>query len=209
MNDSDIISHTIAFAETQLTDVDSGHDINHALRVLSNARLISRKEPCNLLVVELASILHDIADSKFNKGDEEKGLSVINRYLLGISVKNEIIEQVIYVIRNLSYSKGDIENKSKELEIVQDADRLDAIGAIGIARAFSYGGYMSRPFFVPSIKPNTDESKKNPTTINHFFEKLLLIKDKMNTKMGKKLAKQRHDIMEQYIQFFFEEWFVD
>jgi len=168
--------------------------------------------PADLLVVELAALLHDIADSKFHGGDEEIGPAVAGDFLGSLAINEPVIEHVQQIIRHISFKSGFTKSNfhSIELDIVQDADRLDAIGAIGIARAFSYGGFKGREIYNPEIQPNlnmTKEEYKNSSapTINHFYEKLLLLKDKMNTPTGKKLASQRHAFMETYLKQFYSE----
>jgi len=182
-------------------------------RVYKNALLLAADETCNLEVVQLAALLHDIADSKFHGGDETVGPKVAREFLTSENVSEDTIEHVVKIIENISFKGGNFEKKftSKELEIVQDADRLDAIGAVGIARTFNYGGYKNREIYNPEILPNLKMSKeeyKNSTapTINHFYEKLLLLKDKMNTESGKKIAQQRHAFMESFLEQFYNEW---
>ena len=158
-------------------------------------------------------MLHDIADSKFHDGDETVGPKVAREFLTSENVSEETINHVVAIIENISFKGGNFEKQftSKELEIVQDADRLDAIGAVGIARTFNYGGFKNREIYNPEIAPNLKMSKeeyKNSTapTINHFYEKLLLLKDKMNTETGKKIAQQRHEFMEKFLEQFYKEW---
>jgi uncharacterized protein len=210
--DSVIIDKTIRFVRTTLKDAEGGHDWWHIHRVWNNAKLIAKTEKTNTLIVELAALLHDIADSKFHNGDEEIGPDTAGKFLKSINVDEEIIEHVQQIIRHISFKSGFDKPgfHSIELDIVQDADRLDAIGAIGIARAFNYGGFKGREIYNPQIKPNlnmTKEEYKNSDapTINHFYEKLLLLKDKMNTSTGKKLAGQRHDFMASYLKQFYSE----
>jgi uncharacterized protein len=212
MQHSEIIDKTILFVRTTLQNAEGGHDWWHIQRVYTNAKLIAATEDCDLLTVELAALLHDIADSKFHNGDEEIGPKTAGNFLLSINVDQQIINHVQQIIRHISFKSGfdKLSFESPELRIVQDADRLDAIGAIGIARAFSYGGFKGREIYNPEIKPNLNMSKeeyKNTTapSINHFYEKLLLLKDKMNTSSGKKLAEQRHAFMKSYLEQFFME----
>lgn len=208
-----VINKTINFVKKQLENAESGHNWFHMERVYNNALLIAKEETCNLEVVQLAALLHDIADSKFHDGDETVGPRVARAFLTSENVSEETINHVVLIIENISFKGGNFEKKftSKELEIVQDADRLDAIGAVGIARTFNYGGFKNREIYNPEIKPNLKMSKeeyKNSTapTINHFYEKLLLLKDKMNTETGKKIAQQRHDFMETFLEQFYNEW---
>jgi uncharacterized protein len=212
MEHSELIKATVEFVREILKNAEGGHDWWHIQRVWTNAKLIAQTEDADLLTVELAALLHDIADSKFHNGDEDIGPRTAGNYLQSMNVDSAIIEHVQQIIRHMSF-KSSFDKPafhSPELAIVQDADRLDAIGAIGIARAFTYGGFKGRELYNPEIKPNLNMSKeeyKNTSapTINHFYEKLLLLKDKMNTGTGKKLAQQRHDFMETYLNQFYAE----
>ncbi|MFN0292932.1 HD domain-containing protein [Pedobacter helvus] len=208
-----ILTQTINFVKKTLATAEAGHDWFHIERVYKTAQTINKTEKADVLVVALAALLHDIADSKFNGGDEEIGPQKAGDFLASIGVQPEIINEVKLIIKNLSFkaSFGEINYASKELDVVQDADRLDAIGAIGIARAFTYGGFKNRVLYDPAIKPNlqmTKEEYKNTTapTINHFYEKLLLLKDLMKTETGKAMAQQRHDFMLTYLEQFYAEW---
>ncbi len=208
-----IISQTEKFVKDTLAGAEAGHDWWHIQRVANNAKLISKTEKADQLVVSLAVLLHDIADSKFHDGDEEAGPQAAGKFLTSISVEADIIEHVQQIIRNMSFrsSLGELTFHSKELEIVQDADRLDAIGAIGIARTFAYGGFKNREIYNPEIPAvlnmNKDEYKASTApSINHFYEKLLLLKDKMNTDAGRKIAIERHKFMESYLKQFRNEW---
>ena len=208
-----IINNTILFVKNQLAHAEGGHDWFHIERVYKNALLIAEEEECDLTVVKLAALLHDIADSKFHGGDETVGPKTARTFLESQNVSEDIILHVIAIIENISFKGGNFEKKfnSKELEIVQDADRLDAIGAIGIARTFNYGGFKNRPLYNPHIQPNLNMSKEEyknseSPTLNHFYEKLLLLKDKMNTETGKKIAQKRHDFMVTFLSQFYAEW---
>jgi uncharacterized protein len=208
-----IIDNTILFVKKQLTHAEGGHDWFHIERVYKNALLIAKEEDCDLTVVKLAALLHDIADSKFHGGDESVGPKIAREFLESQNISEEIISHVIAIIENISFKGGNFEKTfaSKELAIVQDADRLDAIGAIGIARTFNYGGFKNRPIYNPNIQPKLNMSKEEyknseAPTINHFYEKLLLLKDKMNTETGKKIAKKRHDFMVHFLAQFYAEW---
>ena len=208
-----IINNTILFVKNQLTHAEGGHDWFHIERVYKNALLIAEEEKCDLTVVKLGALLHDIADSKFHGGDETVGPKTARTFLESQNVSEDIILHVIAIIENISFKGGNFEKKfnSKELEIVQDADRLDAIGAIGIARTFNYGGFKNRPLYNPNIQPNLNMSKEEyknseSPTLNHFYEKLLLLKDKMNTETGKKIAQTRHDFMVTFLSQFYAEW---
>ena len=207
-----IIEKTIAFVKQKLKNAEGGHDWFHIERVYKNAILISESENCNETIVKLGALLHDIADSKFHNGDESVGPKIAREFLESENVKENIIEHVINIINNISFKGGNFEKKftSIELDIVQDADRLDAIGAIGIARAFNYGGFKNRQLYNPDIIPNLSMSKEeyknsDSPTLTHFYEKLLLLKDKMNTKTGKKIAQNRHEYMEAFLTQFYDE----
>ena len=209
----EIIEHTIRFVKEQLKNAEGGHDWFHIERVYKNALLIAKEEKCDLEVVKLAALLHDIADSKFHNGDESVGPKTARMFLEAQNVTEETILHVIAIIENISFKGGNFDQQfhSKELAIVQDADRLDAIGAIGIARTFNYGGFKNRTLYNPEIAPNLSMSKEEykkseAPTINHFYEKLLLLKDKMNTETGKKIAKKRHDFMVHFLAQFYAEW---
>ena len=210
---TDLISNTILFVKQQLADAEGGHDWFHIERVYKNSLLLLQKETCDETVVKLGALLHDIADSKFHKGDETIGPKTARAFLEKEEVGEETITHVLHIIENISFKGGNFEKQfhSKELDIVQDADRLDALGAIGIARTFNYGGFKNRPLYNPQIPPNLrmtkDEYKSNSApTLNHFYEKLLLLKDKMNTETGKQMAKERHHFMELFLSQFYAEW---
>ena len=208
------IQKTITFVKETLKNAEAGHDWFHINRVYNNAILIAKGEEVDLFVVQLAALLHDIADSKFNDGDENIGPLKAQDFLHSLEIDTNTTTHIVKIIANMSYSKSlgnDALFTSKELQVVQDADRLDAIGAIGIARAFTYGGYKNRLLYDPEIKPNVNQSKEaykksTAPTINHFYEKLLLLKDKMNTKTGKKIAVGRHQFMELFLDQFYKEW---
>lgn len=209
----ELINKTISFVKAKLENAEGGHDWFHIERVFKNAVLIAKNEDCNVIVVKLSALLHDIADSKFHEGDESVGPKIARDFLESENVDEEIITHVVHIIENISYKGGNFEKKfsSLELDVVQDADRLDAIGAIGIARAFNYGGFKNRALYDPKIAPNSrmskEEYKKNDApTLNHFYEKLLLLKDKMNTDTGKQIAKERHRYMEGFLAQFYAEW---
>lgn len=209
----DYIEKTAAFVQEKLQHAESGHDWWHILRVWNNTKLILESETADSLVCELTALLHDIADSKFHDGDETIGPRIAGEFLDSLGLDQSTIEHVQNIILNMSYkaSLAEVKFHSKELEIVQDADRLDAIGAIGIARAFNYGGYKNREIYNPTIPIEENLSKeayKNTTapTINHFYEKLLLLKDKMNTDTAQKIAAQRHQYMEDFLTQFYAEW---
>lgn len=208
-----LISKTVEYVKDQLKDAEGGHDWFHIERVWKSALHIAEAEDCDTTVVQLGALLHDIADSKFHGGDETIGPRTARAFLETNDVDESIISHVVGIIENISFKGGNFERtfSSKELEVVQDADRLDAIGAIGIARAFNYGGFKNRALYDPAIQPNMamskEEYKKSTApTITHFYEKLLLLKDKMNTDTGKRLAQARHDYMEGFLAQFYAEW---
>jgi uncharacterized protein len=213
MMNSNLIDATVKFVKAELENAEGGHDWFHIERVYKNALLIANGENCDILVVKLAALLHDIADSKFHNGDESLGPKKARLFLESENVTEKTVVHVINIIDNISFKGGNVIKNfhSIELDIVQDADRLDAIGAIGIARTFNYGGFKNRSIYNPEIAPNLNMSKeeyKNSTapTINHFYEKLLLLKDKMNTKTGKEIAIQRHHFMRSFLSQFYAEW---
>jgi uncharacterized protein len=208
-----LIEDTLAFVKEGLSEAEAGHDWWHTYRVWQNAKHIGKQENANMIIVELSALLHDIADAKFYDGDETIGPETARAFLATKGVDESVIEHVVNIIRHMSF-KNSLEGtawSSPELLVLQDADRLDAIGAIGIARAFSYGGFKGRAFYDPEIPPNLnmtkEEYKKSAApTINHFYEKLLLLKDKMNTSSGRKMAEERHRFMELYLEQFYKEW---
>jgi len=208
-----LVQKASEFAKATLQGAETGHDWAHTERVLRNARQILAGESADGEVVELAALLHDIADAKFHNGDEELGPKLAGEFLKQEGLDDKRTEQVCNIIRHMSF-KGGNENTawtSLEMEIVQDADRLDAIGAIGIARAFNYGGFKNRSLYNPEIAPNLKMSKEayrksDAPTLNHFYEKLFLLKDRMNTTTGKKMALVRHQFMEAFVNQFLAEW---
>lgn len=216
MNKKLILKNTKDFVKNTLSKDSTGHDWWHIYRVWKLSLYIAKKEKNKkLFIVELGALLHDIADFKFHNGDETVGPKVAREWLERQNVPEEIITQVVHIVESISYKGAKVKNTMQSLEgkIVQDADRLDALGAIGIARTFAYGGYKGREMYNPHIKPEihtNSKSYKNSTgpTINHFYEKLLLLKDKMNTKTAKQLALKRHKFMEKYLEEFYREWDV-
>lgn len=208
-----IVDATIIFVKQQLEGAEAGHDWFHIERVYRNALRIADYENCHREVVQLAALLHDIADSKFHGGDESIGPKTARTFLESQHTDEATIDHVVKIIENISFKGGKTDRtfSSLELDIVQDADRLDAIGAIGIARTFNYGGFKNRPLYDPAIAPNLhmtkEEYKASQTpTLNHFYEKLLLLKDRMNTATGKKMAEDRHRFMEVFLAQFYAEW---
>ena len=216
MTDTQIVEETITFVKETLQGAEGGHDWFHIQRVFRNSLLIAKDEKVDILTVSLAALLHDIADAKFHSGDEAIGPKLARQFLESLPLNKKIINHVVGIIENMSF-KNSLEKEQKnrfntlELQVVQDADRLDAIGAIGIARAFNYGGFKNRQIHNPDIAPKLNMSKaeykaSDAPTINHFYEKLLLLKDKMNTKTGKRLAEERHQFMLNYLEQFYKEW---
>ncbi len=216
MTKEKIIEATIEFVKDRLKNAEGGHDWWHIYRVWKTAKQIAKSEKVDNFIVELGALLHDIADSKFNDGDETIGPKVAKDFLKLQRLDKEVIVHINEIIKNISFKGGkEIQKfKSAELDVIQDADRLDALGAIGIARTFNYGGFKNREIYNPEIPPNltmTKEEYKNSTapTINHFYEKLLLLKDRMNTETGKRMAEERHKFMEEYLKQFYKEWGFD
>jgi uncharacterized protein len=213
MTEQEIIQATIEYVKRELANAEGGHDWFHIERVWNNTKTIAKTEQVDMLVVQLAALLHDIADSKFNNGNEEIGPQKAVEFLESLEADEEVIWHVESIIKNISFKGGNFKGDfhSAELDVVQDADRLDALGAIGIARAFNYGGFKGRELYNPETPPNLNMTKEeyktsSAPTINHFYEKLLLLKDRMNTATGKQMAEQRHEFMEEYLKQFYAEW---
>jgi uncharacterized protein len=212
-NSQHLIANTISFVKKELENAEGGHDWFHIERVYKNSLLIASEENVDLTIISLGALLHDIADSKFHGGDETVGPIKARNFLETQNISEETIVHVINIIENISFKGGNKSQKfnSKELAVVQDADRLDALGAIGIARTFNYGGFKNRAIYDPNIPPNLNmtpaeyKASKAPT-INHFYEKLLLLQDLMNTNSGKRIAKERHIFMETFLTQFYSEW---
>jgi len=213
MNQEIVIQKTIDFVKEALSDAEGGHDWWHIYRVWKLSKHIAQTENVDNFVIELGALLHDIADSKFHNGDEEIGPRKAREFLSSLHIQEEVIIHVENIISNISFKGGKHTQKFKspELDVVQDADRLDAMGAIGITRTFNYGGHKGREIYNPEIKPNLNMTKEeyknsNAPTLNHFYEKLLLLKDRMNTNTGKSMAEHRHKYMEQFLDEFYKEW---
>lgn len=212
MDKNNIILQTTEFVKDKLKNDSSGHDWWHIYRVLTLSRKLQKTEGGDLFIIELAALLHDVADWKFNT-NENSGLKIVSDWLETQHVNSETIKSVLYIIDHISY-KGEgeaYEMKPIEGKIVQDADRLDAIGAIGIARTFAFGGFKGNEMHNPDFKPIADMKfdqykKSKGTTINHFYEKLLLLKNLMNTNSAKLIAESRHAFMEHYLERFYNEW---
>lgn len=212
MNQNDIIQRTAEYIKQEFSDDSSGHDWWHIYRVWKTSIAICEQEKADAFIVQLAALLHDLDDWKFNDSDDETPLRA-KAWLESCGVNSGITQAVCNIIMNISYKGAGVANKMDSLEgfIVQDADRLDAIGAIGIGRAFAYGGYKNRPLYAPDSPPTMHasfEAYKNSksATINHFYEKLLLLKDRMNTPAAKRIAEQRHDVMVKFLDQFMKEW---
>jgi uncharacterized protein len=208
----EVVENAKEFVKTSLENAEGGHDWFHIQRVLNNALLIAKNEDANIFVVTLGALLHDIADYKFHNGDESVGPAIARVFLESQNVNEEVIFHVVKIIENISFKGGNTTRQfnSNELNIVQDADRLDALGAIGIARTFNYGGFKGRALYDPETKPNLNMTKEEyktskAPTINHFYEKLLLLKGLMNTSSGRKIAEERHQFMELYLKQFYAE----
>jgi len=212
MTQQDILQKTVEYVKQEFSDDSSGHDWWHIYRVWKNAITISEHEKADSFVVQLAALLHDLDDWKFNKSEDETPLRA-KAWMESCNVEPGIVDQVCEIIMHISYKGANVENKMKSIEgfIAQDADRLDAIGAIGIGRAFAYGGYKNRmmydPDFPPQLHATFDQYKNSKSaTINHFYEKLLLLKDMMNTPTAKRIARQRHEVMLKFLDQFMSEW---
>lgn len=212
MNDQEIINKTIEFVKETLKDAEWGHDWRHIYRVWKTAKHIAQTEKVDMLIVELWALLHDIADAKFYDGDDTVGPRKAKEFLESLKIDQNIVNHIEKIVKNVSFKGGNHQQEfiSAELDVVQDADRLDALGAIGIARAFNYGWSRNRGIYNPEDKPKigmTKEAyyKNNGSSINHFYEKLLLLKDRMNTKTGKNIAQHRHEYMENYLEEFYKE----
>ena len=211
----ELIKKTVELVKQKLEGTESGHDWFHIERVWKLSLKIQEKEGGDKLIIELAALLHDIADPKFHNGDETIATKIVTEFLTEQNLDSETIEKVIFIIENMSFkNRNDApDNLPLELKIVQDADRLDAIGAIGIARTFNFGGYKNNLMYHPDIEPKLNQSKEeykksNGTTINHFYEKLLLLKDLLNTKTAQEIAEHRHQFMLQFLDEFYKEWNV-
>lgn len=208
----DRIETTEAFVKSELRKDSSGHDWHHIDRVRKNARLIWDKEQKgDWFIIEMAALLHDIPDEKLND-TEEAGWAKLDSFLSGLKLESELVNKIKDCIETVSFKGGRvIELNSIEAEIVQDADRLDALGAIGIARTFAFGGKKEHPIFDPEISAREEMTlaeyrSGKSSSVNHFYEKLLMLKDKMNTKHAKKLAEERHNFMESFLEQFYSEW---
>lgn len=208
-----LINQTIEYVKHELAKAEGGHDWWHIYRVWKLSLKIAETEQVDQFVVQLGALLHDIADSKFHEGDEQLGPDKARRFLDSLNLEKTVTDHVVKIVANISFKGGNEKQsfRSAELDVIQDADRLDAMGAIGIARTFNYGGYKNREIYNPEIKPDLNMTKEqyknsNAPTINHFYEKLLLLKDRMNTTTGKNMALKRHAFMERFLEEFYQEW---
>ena len=214
MTKQEIIEHTVNYLQQEFANESTGHDWYHIERVWKLSKKIATKEGNNdLFIVEMGALLHDIADHKFHGGDDSIGPKVAQEYLSQFSLENNEVEKIVAIVKEISYKGAGVPTpmSSNEGKIVQDADRLDAIGAIGIARTFAYGGSKNRPIYDPNIKPICHTSfaaykTSTAPTINHFYEKLLTLRDKMNTPTAKIEAERRHDFMEEFLRNFYTDW---
>ena len=211
-NQQEIINQTIKYVKEILKNAEGGHDWWHVHRVWNTAKTIAEQEDVDSFVVDLAALLHDIADRKFHNNDEEIGPKRAHQFMLDVGVDKDRAEHVKNIIANMSFKGGQQRQfDSLELQVAQDADFLDAIGAVGIGRTFSYGGFVQQPMYSPEIPPKLNMTKEEyynsiSTTVNHFYEKLLTLKDRMNTKTGRKMAEGRHKLMEEFLQRFYDEF---
>lgn len=215
MDKNKIIENTIAFIKKQFCEEGSGHDWFHIERVYKNSCYILKEETsADEFVVKMTALLHDVDDWKFSV-DNKTNTSRIEKFLNKQNVEENDIEKITSIIKTLSFKGGVVNSTQYTIEgmIVQDADRLDSIGAIGVARAFTYGGYKNNIIYDPNVSLKTftllEEVKEKNTTINHFYEKLLKLKDLMNTDIGKKLAQERHDYMQNFLNQFYKEWNIE
>lgn len=213
MNKQLVIQKTAVFVKERLENDTSGHDWWHTYRVWKLSVFIAKAEGADEFIVQLAALLHDVADWKFNKNNLKAGSNVSRKWLSKLCLDERTIREVCYIVENISFKGARVKSdmRTKEGEVVQDADRLDSLGAIGIARTFAYGGHKGRKIYDPDIKPILHKSfeeysNAKSSSINHFYEKLLLLKDLMNTKTGKKIAQKRHRFLKIFLREFLKEW---
>ncbi|WP_066175692.1 HD domain-containing protein [Bacillus marinisedimentorum] len=206
-----VVEKAVDFARKELGEETTGHDWHHIERVWGTTRHIAEEEGADMQVCELAALLHDIADEKLNDSEEE-GLGKVRDWLMSVSLPDSETNHVMEIISTMSFKGGGgPEVRTLEGKVVQDADRLDAIGAIGIARAFTYAGAKGQPIFDPGLPPRDEMTKTEyrtgkSTAVNHFYEKLLKLKDLMNTETGMKMAEERHRFMVGFLRQFYSEW---
>jgi uncharacterized protein len=213
MDNGTIIKKTAEYVKQKFENFEGSHDWWHIYRVWQTAKHIAKEEKVDMFIVELAALLHDIADFKYHDADENLGAKTAREWLESLDVDKTIVDHVCSIVKHISFKGALIENmiSTKEGNVVQDADRLDSLGAIGIARAFAYGGSKDRPLYTPGEKHklhnNVEDYVKNgASTIAHFYEKMLLLRDRMNTEAGRRLAKKRHVFMEDFLERFYQEW---
>jgi len=213
MDKQAILDKTRDYIKKELSGDGSGHDWWHIHRVTKIAMQIGCKEKADLFIIELGAMLHDLGDFKFHNGDHTVGPKMVKEWLQNMNTDIDTINKVVTIVNEISYKGADVETPMSTLEgeIVQDADRLDAMGAIGVARTFAYGGSKGREIYNPDVKPEQhdnfeDYKNSKAPTINHFYEKLLLLKDRMNTKTAENLADKRHEFMKEYLDQFYKEW---
>ncbi len=212
MDNKEVINKTIDFVKDKLRGDSSGHDWWHIYRVWNMSKKLQEKEGGNLFIIEMAALLHDVGDWKFHEKEEE-GIDIIKNWLDQSDISESVKIRIVDIISNVSFKGSGVKDKMESIEgkIVQDADRIDAIGAIGVARTFAFGGKFGNPMFDPNVKVkmhNNFEEYKNSkgTTINHFYEKLLLLKDRISTNTAKQIARERHSYMENFLKQFYDEW---
>lgn len=213
MNQSIWLEKTELMVRAKLEADSSGHDWWHINRVRNLAKRLAIEEGVNIFIVEMSALLHDICDWKFNNGDEQAGVEIVRKFLIEIQLPNNLQNEILHIISNVSYKGANSPDKMPSLEgkVVQDADRLDALGAIGIARTFAYGGTKDQPMHLPGVAPvmhaNFQEYKnKRSSSINHFYEKLFLLKDRLHTKSAMQIAEERHQFMVDFVDKFLLEW---
>ncbi len=214
MNKNLIVKKIQKLVEKHLSGEATGHDWWHAWRAWKLAKKIAKKEGGDLFIIELAALLHDVEDWKFNNR-KNSGVNLAKKWLTGLKINKKIVNHVCHIVKNISFKGADIENriKTKEGKIVQDADRLDAVGAIGIARVFAYSGYAGKEIYNPRTKPKPHKTfreyrQAKNTAINHFYEKILLLKNRLNTKTAKEMAEKRHEFVKQFLNQFYKEWSI-
>jgi len=216
MDEQQILVTTQNFVKKQLEGEGSGHDWWHIERVRTMALYIAQEEGgCDLFIVEMAALLHDVADPKLHGGDNSQARRELHSFVDGLGLEQKVRDHILYIVENSSFSRsleGKDTNKTKEFMIVQDADRLDALGAIGIARCFMYSGHKNIVMHDPLVIPRENLTKQEykgtqGTAVNHFYEKLFLLKDLMNTATAREVAQGRHRFMDEFLKRFEEEWY--
>jgi uncharacterized protein len=216
LNRDEVISRTEQYARHELGEDSSGHDWWHVHRVREIAVGLAKSENADVYIVELAALLHDISDYKLNGGDQQKGPRMAYEWLASLGESEQCATAVAEIIATLSFKGAGTLSEMSTVEgmVVQDADRLDALGAIGVARAFAFGGYAGQPMHEPAAQPHLHSTpdeylKRKGTTVNHFYEKLFLLKDRMNTENARLVAARRHMVLKEFLDEFFLEWDAD